>query len=249
MNLSDKIRIIRKARGYSQEELGEKVGISRQTVSDWEKGKFEPTLVSIRCLAQILEVSFDALLDEEIDLNDKNQLNIILKNLSKETKEKVNSSFRYVIKEYSVSKKDYAFVICYFSSLAVLMIITIFAAIFENSAVYITGIILFFLIAAALALPIRVIKKIKIGGYNNAFGILSKTHFVLNGWSTADFSQTTYVPVAEIEKIELDKSAKEKHGKVVIYLKGRNKTIVTPEIINPQKLIDLFNNLDRFIEI
>lgn len=42
MKLSDKIRIIRKARGLSQEGLGEKLsrssqyGISRQSVSDWE---------------------------------------------------------------------------------------------------------------------------------------------------------------------------------------------------------------------
>ena len=45
MKLADKIRIIRKARGFSQEGLGYKLsrvnkdGISRQTVSDWENGK------------------------------------------------------------------------------------------------------------------------------------------------------------------------------------------------------------------
>lgn len=41
MNLSEKISIIRKARNYTQEEMGDKIGVSRQTVSDWEKGKFE----------------------------------------------------------------------------------------------------------------------------------------------------------------------------------------------------------------
>lgn len=45
MKFSDKIRIIRKARGFSQEGLGEKLsrtseyGISRQSLSDWENGK------------------------------------------------------------------------------------------------------------------------------------------------------------------------------------------------------------------
>ena len=38
MNLSEKISIIRKARKYTQEEMGDKIGVSRQTVSDWEKG-------------------------------------------------------------------------------------------------------------------------------------------------------------------------------------------------------------------
>ena len=90
MNLSEKIKIIRKARGYSQEELGDKVGVSRQTVSDWEKGKFEPTLDSIRWLADVLEVSFDALLDESIDLNKEHDINVTLKNLSAKTKEKIN---------------------------------------------------------------------------------------------------------------------------------------------------------------
>ena len=94
MKLSEKIKIVRKARGYSQEELGKKVGVTRQTVFDWEKGNYEPNLDSMRFLTQELEVSFDTLLDEDIDLNDRRQLNIALKNLSEETKEKVNNSFR-----------------------------------------------------------------------------------------------------------------------------------------------------------
>ena len=83
MQLSDKIRIIRKARGYSQEGLGmnlsmvNKNGISRQTVSDWENGNCEPKLNNIRDLAKVLEVSFDALLDDDIDLNDKEVLDFI----------------------------------------------------------------------------------------------------------------------------------------------------------------------------
>ena len=70
MKLFDKIRILRKARGLSQEQLGyslsrvNKDGISRQTVSDWENGKFEPKLENIRDLAEVFNVSFDALLDE-----------------------------------------------------------------------------------------------------------------------------------------------------------------------------------------
>ena len=76
MELSDKIRILRKARGFSQEGLGENLsrvssfGISRQSISDWENGKTEPKLDNIRDLAKVLNVSFDALLDESVDLND-----------------------------------------------------------------------------------------------------------------------------------------------------------------------------------
>jgi transcriptional regulator with XRE-family HTH domain len=248
MDLSEKIKIVRKARGYSQEELGDKVGVSRQTVSDWEKGKFEPTLESIRCLAQVLEVSFDTLLDEDIDLNDKRQLNIALKDLSEETKEKVNNSFRYRIQEYTVTKKDYAFVITYFSIMDALAIAMIPVSIFEIGIVmYVIGIALILLLSM-LALPISRIKKIKNGGYHHTFGTLSMTHFVIIGWSDSVFDRTVYVPVTEIESMELDKNAKKKHGKVIVRLKGRNKPIVTSEIVNPQKLIDVFNNRETFIE-
>lgn len=70
MKLSEKIRILRKARGLSQEEFGYSHfqnptdGVSRQTVSDWENGKFEPKLDNIRDIARVLDVSFDVLLDE-----------------------------------------------------------------------------------------------------------------------------------------------------------------------------------------
>ena len=84
MQLADKIRIIRKARGFSQEQLGDKLsrvsenGISRQAVSDWENGKTEPKLDNIRDLAEVLNVSYDALLDEMIDLEDPKVLSKIL---------------------------------------------------------------------------------------------------------------------------------------------------------------------------
>ena len=74
-----------------------KNGISRQTVSDWENGNCEPKLNNIRDLAKVLEVSFDALLDDDIDLNDKAVLNSVLHHLSSEKKEKVNNYFRYRI--------------------------------------------------------------------------------------------------------------------------------------------------------
>ena len=250
MNLSEKIKIIRKARGYSQEELGDKVGVSRQTVSDWEKGKFEPTLDSIRWLADVLEVSFDALLDESIDLNKEHDINVTLKNLSADTKEKINNSFRYRIYAYTIKKKDYAFVITYFSILIILMIITIVTSLntIVNSTTKIILGTITLLILALLPLPIAVISKIKNGGSDNTFGTLSMTHFVIIGWSDSIFDRTIYIPINEIESMELDENAKRKHGKVIVRVKGRNKPIITSEITSPQKLIDVFNNREAFVE-
>ncbi len=58
-------------------------------------------------IAEVLNVSYDTLLNEKVDLSDKTQLNVALKNLDNETKGKVNNSFRYRIREYTITKKDY----------------------------------------------------------------------------------------------------------------------------------------------
>lgn len=101
MKLSDKMRIIRKAKGYSQEGLGEKqsrtskYGVIHQSVSDWGNGKTEPKLENIRDLAEVLQVSFDALLDESLDLNNPDVLTRLLQNSQVTSQAEVDSSFRY----------------------------------------------------------------------------------------------------------------------------------------------------------
>ena len=253
MNISEKISIIRKARGYTQEELGEKVGVSRQTVSSWEKDDFEPTLDSIRALSVVLDVSFDTLLNERIDLSDKQELNVSLKNLDSDTKGKINNSFRYRIRQYTITKKDYARVISYFTALLILSVALIVNSFFvqKNEVFMIIEIVLVSLLAFVLCviyIPISDIKRIRLGGSNYSFGTLSQTHLVIIGWSDSKFDRTIYVPVSEIEKMELGNGATLKHGKVIITIKGRNKPMVTNDIVEPQKLIDIFNNLDTFVE-
>ena len=254
MNLSEKISIIRKARKYTQEELGDLVLVSRQTVSDWEKGKFEPALDSVRALADVLNVSFDTLLDDKIDLNNKDVLNVALKNLDCETKSKINNSFRYRIKQYTITKKDYIKVIAYFSILALLAIALIINAFFIkdfdsiNSIVEMSMASIFVTILACISIPISDIKRIKSGGYNYSFGTLSQTHFVIIGWSDERFDRTVYIPVEQIESMELGPGATKKHGTVVVNIKGRSKPMVTNDIVEPRKLIDIFNNLETFVE-
>lgn len=253
MNLSEKIYITRKARRYTQEELGYKIGVSRQTVSDWENGKYEPTLDNIRALSQVLEISFDVLLNEKVDLNNKDELNRALKNLDSDTKGKINNSFRYRIREYTITQKDYIKVIAYFVSLFLSIVGTAISVCFiKDSSVaiilaYIFGLIAFFLICI-ISLPISRIKYIKQGGYQYSFGTLSQTHLVIIGWSDAKFDRTVYVPVDEIDSMELAKDATPRHGKVIIKIKDRNKPMITNDIVEPQKLIDIFNNLETFIE-
>ena len=69
MKFSDKIVFMRKKRGISQERLAKKMGVSRQTIYKWEADLNTPEFNKIERLAEILEISYDLLLDDSIDLN------------------------------------------------------------------------------------------------------------------------------------------------------------------------------------
>lgn len=68
MKLSEKIMILRKQKGWSQEELAEKLEVSRQAVSKWESGQASPDIEKILKISQLFEVSTDVLLKEEYDV-------------------------------------------------------------------------------------------------------------------------------------------------------------------------------------
>ena len=64
--LSDNIKTLRKARGFSQEELAARVHVVRQTVSKWEKGLSVPDAELLQKLADALEVPVQQLLGAQI---------------------------------------------------------------------------------------------------------------------------------------------------------------------------------------
>jgi len=66
MNLGDKILELRKKKGYSQEELAEKLSISRQTVSKWELNETSPDIKQAKKISKIFNISLDDLLDNDI---------------------------------------------------------------------------------------------------------------------------------------------------------------------------------------
>lgn len=260
MKLSDKIRILRKARGFSQEGLGNALsrvnqnGISRQTVSDWENGNCEPKLENIRDLASVLNVSFDALLDETIDLGNADTLTSVLKNLSEDTKKHVNSKFRYRIYSYDVTKKDYINVIIYFALILLTIIALCLIPLMQKTkeVFYIIYNIAFstlgLTLLASISLPISRIKKIKAGGsvYGNAFGELNNTHLILNTVNQAD--NTIYIPVEKIESIEADKNATSKHGAVLIHVSGRARPVTLIDIRKPFELVEFYNQLNDIVK-
>lgn len=66
MILAEKITELRKKSGWSQEELANQLGVSRQSVSKWESGASIPDLDRILKLSQIFGVSTDYLLKDEM---------------------------------------------------------------------------------------------------------------------------------------------------------------------------------------
>lgn len=63
----DNLKAIRKAKGYTQEELAIKLNVVRQTVSKWEKGLSVPDADTLCKIADALETSISELLGSEIN--------------------------------------------------------------------------------------------------------------------------------------------------------------------------------------
>ena len=77
--LGDRIKQLRKMKGFTQEEFAIKLNVVRQTVSKWEKGISVPDAIMIEKIADILDVTVNEILggniNNEYDKNDiSNQL-------------------------------------------------------------------------------------------------------------------------------------------------------------------------------
>ena len=68
VEIAQRLAEMRRAKGYSQEELAEKLGLSRQAVSKWERAESSPDTGNIIALAKLYGVTIDELLrvDEDV---------------------------------------------------------------------------------------------------------------------------------------------------------------------------------------
>ena len=73
MNIADRIQNLRKSRGISQEELADKIGVSRQAVSKWESEQSTPDIEKVILLSNYFETTTDYLLKgiEPVDESEK----------------------------------------------------------------------------------------------------------------------------------------------------------------------------------
>ncbi|MGM7723426.1 helix-turn-helix domain-containing protein [Metabacillus sp. Hm71] len=71
MNFAEKLKKGRKEKGWSQEELAEKLFVSRQSVSKWENGQNYPSIEIIIKLSDLFNVTIDELLRSDEELKEK----------------------------------------------------------------------------------------------------------------------------------------------------------------------------------
>jgi len=65
MEFNEKLQILRKDRNMTQEELAEKLYVSRTAISKWESGRGMPNIESLKALSNLFEISIDSLLSSE----------------------------------------------------------------------------------------------------------------------------------------------------------------------------------------
>lgn len=106
MNINERLQGLRKKAGYSQEQVAEMLGISRQAISKWESGQGNPEIDNVIKLTEIYQVSADYILSGR----ETNTVNASPK------KEKINTETR---KEFRI--------ICVTAATAVITVLFILA--------------------------------------------------------------------------------------------------------------------------
>ncbi len=71
MDFANKMMELRKSRGWSQEELGERLGVTRQTVSKWELGLTTPEMEKLAAMSELFGITTDELIKGGAALNEE----------------------------------------------------------------------------------------------------------------------------------------------------------------------------------
>lgn len=81
LELVEKLQKLRKDNNLSQEQLAEKIGVSRQAISKWERGEATPDSDNLICLAKIYNISLDELISskENNNMNEESKKTKLMK--------------------------------------------------------------------------------------------------------------------------------------------------------------------------
>lgn len=120
MILADKIMTQRKKNGWSQEELAEKMKVSRQSVSKWEGAQSVPDLEKILRLSRLFGVSTDYLLKDEVEEEGDSG---IIDRLEPTLKVSMEAANEYLhIKAYTAKRIAFAVYLCILSPICLILL-------------------------------------------------------------------------------------------------------------------------------
>ena len=111
MALGQNILNSRKKNGLSQEQLGEKVNVTRQTISNWELEETAPNPEQLKLLSKVLSVSVDDLIDNDLQ-------NVVLSKIK--MTEKQTRTIKKILKGFLIGFITFlvidiiVFIICFF---------------------------------------------------------------------------------------------------------------------------------------
>ena len=101
MKFGDNLKSIRKMKNVSQEDLADKLGVSRQSVSKWETGENYPTMQNIVCLCSIFKCKMNDLVHEDFDdidfMDEEIKMSVVKLNEKEQKNIKVISQILYMI--------------------------------------------------------------------------------------------------------------------------------------------------------
>lgn len=101
MKFGDNLKSLRKSKKISQEQLAEKVGVSRQSVSKWETGEAYPEMSNILALCSIFHCNINDLVNEQLidldSLDEEIKMNVVKFKKEKQNQMKKLSKVIYVI--------------------------------------------------------------------------------------------------------------------------------------------------------
>lgn len=162
MILADKIISLRKKAGWSQEELAQQLGVTRQSVSKWEGAQSVPDMDKILQMSRLFGVSTDFLLKDEIEAEEK----IGVGEDSQLKRVTMKEAAEYIeLRKAAAPKMAFATSLCVISPVALIFLAGLSElknlVLSENLAAGIGLCILFLLVAVAVAIFLSCSSKSK----------------------------------------------------------------------------------------